>query len=343
MGMIHGRVVEVDINNHKITLEQIVDNMYVIPIGLLKGSTDTLSQTVIDGIEFLKSKGGGELVVPPTSTEDEVRIKVYRNKETHQLEDIFIVRYWRPPILEEYRPYTNGPWKPGDVVKGVMHSGIITYAWICHREGAPGEWTEIGTVQSISKMVDEHIELYLDPTIKKLSDGFRENIVQVMGDVLSNYPIKLEEASLFPIQDGDSLGYALGKLNNLLKQLVDGYYLGNSYLGNAYLRQQPEEIKAPEEAYLGNSYLGDAYCSSSMPKNEDKRAWVGGSYLGDAYIGDNAGSVDTDEEGNLVKILALSDYREGADLYAKIDGVTKSVDNVTKTGLDGDIYRVKIN
>lgn len=144
MGNINSRVVEVDVGGKKTTLDKICGNKYVLNVEQVRDSTQTVSDAVREGIEFLKSRGGGEPIIPPTDTEDEVRVNIYRNKETHNLEDVFRTRYFRSPTGSEKRPYTGDNWKEGDFVLGTVHSGTIVFGWLCTQEGSPGTWRAIG-------------------------------------------------------------------------------------------------------------------------------------------------------------------------------------------------------
>lgn len=144
MGNISGRAVEVNVGGKSVTLDKVYGNNYVLNIEQIREDSQTISSAVLEGINYMKARGGGEIIVPPTSSEDEVRIKVYRNRETHNVEVKFITRNFRNPIENEVRPYTGDVWEVGDFVMGIEHSGTITFGWLCVEGGSPGVWREIG-------------------------------------------------------------------------------------------------------------------------------------------------------------------------------------------------------
>ena len=156
MSKIPARMIEIDTGDRVVSLENILLHSESVPIEMWGKSTSTNVEKAID---YLKSVGGGSLKVPANDKYNMLVVRVMWGKNRNIQTPDMVVRYeysnWRPPntvkdsennVVGEYRPYTNDPWKIGDIIHNsdMEHSDDKVTEWYCTESGTDedpaGSW-----------------------------------------------------------------------------------------------------------------------------------------------------------------------------------------------------------
>lgn len=164
MNKVPFKMIELTLSSgEKINLEDLLNSMYDRQMYSISGANYTKS-TVEDVISYLKSKGGGTVVIPPTDTTNKLKIDVHKNK-TGDLTVRYLYNGYRPPNSGELRPFTGDEWQAGDIMfnMDMVHSDDTCYLWYCKSSGNPGSWVQ----QSVWAFNADDMAKYADASIKK--------------------------------------------------------------------------------------------------------------------------------------------------------------------------------
>lgn len=186
MNKIPGKMIEVSIGDRDKNVQDFMSAVHTIPVEVFM--TTTLNQAVLDAIAYLKIEKRGEVVVPATSTYNELRIKATKNRVNSALQLKFETKDSAIPVGTAGRPYTGGNWEPGDVVlNNNMSSTSKDYGWVCITAGKPGVWGAIISGGTVSQaLLDQIAKNTLDigdwrnyPAVQDVNAAFDLNSTSV--------------------------------------------------------------------------------------------------------------------------------------------------------------------
>lgn len=237
-------------SGEKINLEDLLKSMYDRQMYSISGANYTKS-TIEDVISYLKSKGGGTVVIPPTDTTNKLKIDVHKNK-TGDLTVRYLYNGYRPPNSGELRPFTGDEWQAGDIMfnMDMVHSDDKCYLWYCKGSGNPGTWVQ----QSVWAFNADDMATYADAAIKKtLTSDVSTEVSSQLGTKLPTEVKKQLDSDLPPAVSKEVKKQVDANVPGLVQTDVANTL--SSTVQSEVRKQLPDEVTSQLDASADSGYI----------------------------------------------------------------------------------------